>query len=76
MARRSHGCLYMASVDLVEMELLTNMAAANNYMQISLKNQSNVLSSYIIRLVHLESPHFSSFLSSAAIAGKTSAYER
>ena len=59
MARRSHGCLYTASVDLVETELITNMVAANNYMQISLKNLSNVLWSYIIRLVHLESPHFS-----------------
>ena len=50
MARRSHGCLYTASVDLVETELITNMAAENNYMQISLKNLSNEL---------LESPHFS-----------------
>ena len=51
--------MYTASVDLVETELITNMAAANNNMQISLKNLSNVLSSYILRLVHLESPYLS-----------------
>ena len=31
MARRSHGCSYTASVDPVDTELITNMAAANNY---------------------------------------------
>ena len=42
-------------------ELITNMAAANNTMQISLKNLSNVLSSYILRLVHLGSSFVSKF---------------
>ena len=54
MARRSHGCSYTASVDPVDMELITNVAAANNNMQISLKNLPNVVSSYILDEARVE----------------------
>ena len=62
MARRSHDCSYSASVDLFEVELITNVAAANNNVQTSLKIFPNIVLSDILGDASVEIPH-SSFVS-------------
>ena len=51
MARRNHGCSYMASVYLVDTELITNEAAATKKLQITLQSFPIVISSYILGVV-------------------------
>ena len=66
----------LMNVDPVDTDLVTNVAAANSSMQVSLKNLPNVVSSYILGKASVEIPYSPSLSRLAAIAGKTSNNER
>ena len=59
MAQRSHGCSSTVNVDLVDMELITNVAAATKLFRERSKALPIIISSYILGVVEVKMPYFS-----------------